>query len=173
MNSNLSVVIQGETGTGKEGLARAVHQWSGRELPQPGPFVVVNCAELSVELADSALFGHKIGAFTGAVRSSPGLFRAAHEGTLFLDEILELPQAVQSKLLRALEAREVLPVGETTPVKIDVRIIAASQEPLEQAVDEGRFRGDLYIRLNGMTLVVLATWFLRRMIVQIFVTHKS
>ena len=154
LNANVSVLIEGETGTGKEGLARAVHEWSGRDLPKPGPFIAVNCAELVAELANSALFGHKKGAFTGADQASLGLFRAAHGGTIFLDEILELPQSVQAKLLRVLEQREVLPVGETAPVKIDVRIVTASQAPLEQAVAEGRFRGDLYMRLNGLTLTL-------------------
>ncbi len=154
VTANMSVLIEGETGTGKEGLARAVHEWSGRDLPTPGPFVAVNCAELGPELADSALFGHKKGAFTGADQASVGLFRAAHGGTIFLDEILELPQSVQAKLLRVLEQREVLPVGETTPVRVDVRVVTASQAPLEQAVAEGRFRGDLYMRLNGLTLTL-------------------
>ena len=168
VTSNVSVVIEGETGTGKEGLARAVHEWSSSDPREPGPFIAVNCAELTPELADSSLFGHKKGAFTGADRTTLGLFRAAQGGTIFLDEILELPQSVQPKLLRVLEQREVLPVGETAPVKIDVRIVSASQASLEQAVAEGRFRGDLYMRLNGLTLALPPLRFRREDIAPLF-----
>jgi len=146
--SDLPIVVQGETGTGKEGLARAVHAWSGRA----GAFVAVNCAALPEALAEGELFGYRRGAFTGAERSSAGHFRAAHGGTLFLDEVLELPATLQSKLLRVLEQREVVPLGESTAVAVDIRIVVAAQEPLREAVKEGRMRGDLFARLDGMTV---------------------
>jgi two-component system response regulator FlrC len=144
------ITIEGETGTGKEGLARAIHTWSERS----GQFVGVNCATIQPQLAEATLFGHRKGAFTGADRAAVGYFRAAHGGTLLLDEIVELPSAVQAKLLRALEEKEVVPVGETEPVKIDVRVLAATQEPLGQAVRERRFRADLMARLEGLTVVL-------------------
>lgn len=150
LKNDLPVLIQGETGTGKEGMARAVHGWSGRL----GPFVAVNCAAIPPHLAEAELFGYRKGAFTGADKSSPGLFRAAHGGTLFLDEVVELSSEVQPKLLRVLERSEVLALGETTPVGIDVRIVAATQEPLANAVSERRFRADLYARLDGLTIVL-------------------
>jgi two-component system response regulator FlrC len=148
--SDLPIVVQGETGTGKEGLARAIHAWSQRR----GPWIAVNCAALSPTLAESQLFGHRKGAFTGADQAQLGFFRAAHGGTIFLDELLELPVALQPKLLRAVEQQEIVPVGETAPVSVDVKIVAATQEPLDEAVREGRFRVDLYARLNGLTMVV-------------------
>jgi transcriptional regulator with PAS, ATPase and Fis domain len=148
--ADLVLVLQGETGTGKEGLARAVHGWSDRR----GPFVSVNCAALPPHLAEAELFGYRRGAFTGADRSSPGFFRAAHGGTLFLDEVLDLPADVQPKLLRALQEREVQALGETTPIAVDVRLIAAAQEPLANAVKAGRFRTDLQARLDGLTIVL-------------------
>ena len=147
---DLAIVLEGETGTGKEGLARAVHEWSKRR----GPFVAVNCAALPAHLAEAELFGHRRGAFTGADRASLGLFRSAHGGTLFLDEVLELPPAVQPKLLRVLQQREVQGLGEATPVAVDVRIVAAAQEPLANAVKAGRFRADLQARLDGLTIVL-------------------
>lgn len=149
-NSNLPVIVQGETGTGKEGLARAIHGWSGRI----GPFVAVNCATITPELAEATLFGHRKGAFTGADRAALGFFRAANRGTLFLDEVAELPLAVQSKLLRALEQREIVPVGDTEPVAVDVRVLTAAQESLQVAVGERRFRADLYARLDGLAIVL-------------------
>ena len=148
--TDLPITIEGETGTGKEGLARAVHAWSERV----GNFVGVNCATIQPELAEATLFGHRKGAFTGADRAAIGYFRAASGGTLLLDEIVELPLAVQAKLLRALEEKEVVPVGETDPVRIDVRVLAATQEPLRQAVRERRFRPDLMARLEGLTVVL-------------------
>lgn len=163
-SSSLPLVIQGETGTGKEGLARAVHAWSQRS----GAFVAVNCAALPVHLAESELFGHKKGAFTGADRASPGLFRAAHQGTLFLDEIQELPASIQPKLLRALEQREVLPIGEVTPVPVDVRTVVATQESLAKAVANGRFRADLQARLDGLTVVLPPLRMRREDIVPLF-----
>lgn len=147
---DLPVIVQGETGTGKEGAGRAFHTWSDRA----GPFVAVNCAALPAPLAEAELFGYRKGAFTGADGSSPGLFRAANGGTIFLDEVLELPLAIQPKLLRVLEEREVLPLGETKPVPIDVRIIVATQEPLGDAVADRRFRADLHARLDGLTVVL-------------------
>jgi len=150
ISSDVPVVIQGETGSGKEGVAQAIHRWSARV----GPLVAVNCATLPEHLAESELFGHKKGAFSGADRASPGLFLAADGGTLFLDEILELSLSLQAKLLRAIERREVLPLGETKPVCVDIRIIAAAQEPLADAVADGRFRADLHARLDGLTVTL-------------------
>jgi DNA-binding NtrC family response regulator len=146
--SGLPVVVEGETGTGKEGLARALHAWSGRS----GPFVAVNCGAIPEALAEAELFGYRKGAFTGADRAHQGHFRAANGGTLLLDEIIDLPPSVQTKLLRVIEQREVAPLGESERVPIDVRIVVAAQESLATAVKERRFRADLYARLNGMTL---------------------
>jgi DNA-binding NtrC family response regulator len=146
--SALPVIVEGETGTGKEGICRALHAWSGRR----GPFLAVNCGAIPEALAEGELFGYRKGAFTGADRAHLGHFRAADRGTLLLDEIAELPAALQSKLLRVLEQRELVPLGESEPIAIDVRIVAAAQEPLAQAVKEHRFRADLYARLNGVTL---------------------
>jgi two-component system response regulator FlrC len=148
--ADLPIIVQGETGTGKEGMARAIHGWSKRG----GAFVAVNCAALPPHLAEAELFGYRKGAFTGADRASTGLFRAAHGGTLFLDELLELPASVQPKLLRVLEQQEVLPLGETTPVPIEVRVVAATQESLTDAVAEGHFRADLHARLDGLTVIL-------------------
>jgi transcriptional regulator with PAS, ATPase and Fis domain len=149
---DLPIVIQGETGTGKEGTARAIHAWSGRS----GPFVAVNCAALPEELAEAELFGYRKGAFTGAAQTSPGLFRAADGGSIFLDEILDLPPALQPKLLRVLEDRHVRAIGETRDVPVDVRVIAATQESLAGAVAGRRFRADLQARLDGLTVVLPA-----------------
>ncbi len=144
--SDLPILLEGETGTGKEAVSRAIHLWSGRT----GPFVAVNCAALPESLAEAELFGYRRGAFTGAEQASPGHFRAAQRGTLLLDEVCDLPLAVQAKLLRVLEQREVQPLGESTPVRIDVRLIAAAQSPLRAAVEQGRFRADLFARLDGV-----------------------
>jgi transcriptional regulator with AAA-type ATPase domain len=146
--STLPVVLLGETGTGKEGFARAIHLWSGRK----GPFVAVNCAALVPSLAEAELFGYRKGAFTGAERASAGHFRAAQGGTLLLDEITDLPEAIQAKLLRALEQHEIMPLGESAAVMVDVRIVAATQIPLSQVVAEKKFRPDLSARLDGMTV---------------------
>lgn len=148
--TDLPVIVQGETGTGKEGLARALHAWSQRK----GAFVAVNCAAIPAAMAEGELFGYRKGAFTGAERANAGFFRAADGGTLFLDEILELPAAIQAKLLRVLEQREVQPLGEAQPVRIDVRVVCATQEPLPRAVGEKRFRADLLARLDGLTVVL-------------------
>lgn len=146
--TDLPIVLEGETGTGKEGAARFVHAASCRR----GPFIAVNCAAVPQAMAEAELFGYRKGAFTGAERASEGFFRAAQGGTLFLDEILELPAAIQPKLLRVLEQREVQPLGEPRPVAVDVRIVCATQEPLSTAVAEKRFRPDLFARLDGVTI---------------------
>lgn len=149
--SDATVLVLGETGTGKEGIARYIHATSPRA---DKPFVAVNCAALPDTMLEAILFGHAKGAFTGAAGASEGLFRAADGGTLLLDEIAEMPLALQAKLLRAIQEREVLPVGATQPVKIDVRIIAAANRELATEVQEGRFRADLYWRLNVMPLAL-------------------
>jgi two-component system response regulator FlrC len=146
--SDLPIMVHGETGTGKEWTARAIHKWSGRS----GPFLAVNCAALPESLAEAELFGYRKGAFTGADRASPGYFRAAHGGTLLLDEIVDLPLGLQAKLLRVLEEREVVPLGDSTPVSVDVRIVAAAQQSLEEAVAERRCRADLCARLDGLAV---------------------
>jgi DNA-binding NtrC family response regulator len=147
--SPLPVMILGESGSGKEVAARAVHELSGRSS---GPFVPVNCGAISRELAEAELFGHERGSFTGAVSSAPGAFGAADGGTLFLDEIGDLPPPLQVKLLRALEAGEVKPVGAARPRAIDVRVVCATHQDLRARVREGAFREDLYYRLRGVTV---------------------
>ncbi|MCC7035415.1 MAG: sigma-54-dependent Fis family transcriptional regulator [Acidobacteria bacterium] len=149
--SNVTVLITGETGAGKEVIARALHQASGRH---DGTFLPFNCTTVPREMLDSQLFGYRRGAFTGAGEEYPGLIRSAAGGTLFLDEIGEMPLDLQPKLLRFLESGEVLPLGETRPVAVDVRIVAATNADLEQLVNEGRFREDLYYRLNVVRLRV-------------------
>ena len=149
--SDANVLIVGETGTGKELIARQVHDGSHR---CGGPFVAVNCGALSDTLVDSELFGHEKGAFTGAVGAKPGWFEAANGGTLFLDEIGDLPLSMQVKLLRVLQEREVVRLGSRTGISIDVRVVAATNVDLQQAVVDGRFRGDLFYRLNVVRLDV-------------------
>jgi PAS domain S-box-containing protein len=143
--TDVTVLIEGETGTGKELVARAIHDESTR---RKGPFIAVNCAGLSEELAASQLFGHRRGAFTGAVADAPGMFEAARSGTLFLDEIGDLPPRVQTTLLRVLEERAVMRLGETQLRPVDVRIVAATNRELVKEVAAGRFRSDLLYRVR-------------------------
>ena len=140
-----TVLILGESGTGKELVARAIHM---KSLRYAGPFIAVNCAAFPETLLESELFGYKKGAFTGAVADKAGLFEVAHKGTLFLDEVAEIPLPTQAKLLRAIEEREFYRLGDTSPRQVDVRIIAATKQPLEERVAEGSFREDLFYRLN-------------------------
>jgi transcriptional regulator with GAF, ATPase, and Fis domain len=144
----LSILLLGETGTGKDVLARAVHAASRRD----GPLVAVNCAALPKELAESQLFGHKKGAFSGATDHHRGYFVAAHGGSLFLDEVGDLSLEVQAKLLRVIETMEVMPVGAVDTVRVDVRLVAATCQDLQKQVELGRFRQDLYHRLRGVAL---------------------
>lgn len=148
-NSDCSVVIHGESGTGKELLARFIHHNSMRAN---GPFIAFNCGALHEEIAASELFGHEKGAFTGANATKIGLFEAAQGGTLFLDEVAEMPLLMQVKLLRVLQERELMRVGSTEPINIDVRVVAASNRNLKDAVEQGQLRNDLYFRLNVVTL---------------------
>jgi transcriptional regulator with PAS, ATPase and Fis domain len=144
----LSVVLRGASGTGKEVVASELHRLSGR----PGRFGAVNCAAIPALLLESELFGFKRGAFSGADRDKPGLIRAADGGTLFLDEIGDMPLDAQAKLLRVLQAKEVLPLGATIPEKVDIRVICATHRDLDRMQREGRFREDLYARLNEYEL---------------------
>jgi sigma-54 dependent transcriptional regulator len=144
------VLITGESGTGKEIVARQLHKLSGRK----GPFVAVNCGALTPSLAEAELFGHQAGAFTGATETRPGWFEAANGGTLFLDEIAELSLGLQVKLLRVLQESEVVRVGARKAIPLDLRVVAASNVDISQAVAEGRFRLDLYYRLNVISVVV-------------------
>ncbi|HEY9257519.1 sigma-54 dependent transcriptional regulator, partial [Chitinophaga sp.] len=143
--TNTSVLLLGESGTGKERFAHAIHK---KSLRKNKPFITVNCAALPVSLLESELFGHERGAFTGAVQKRIGKFEQANGGTLFLDEIGELPLEAQVKLLRALQEREIEKLGGDKPVKVDVRVIAATNRNLEKEVADGKFRLDLYYRLN-------------------------
>jgi len=168
--NDLTVLITGESGTGKELVSRAIHVGSHRSA---GTFLPYNCTTTGRDLADSQLFGHRRGSFTGAVSDQPGLIRTAAGGTLFLDEIGDLPLDVQPKLLRFLEQHEIMPIGETKPQRVDVRVIAATNADLEQRVAEGKFREDLYYRLSVIRIHVpplrerreeiphLSTFFLR------------
>ena len=168
--NDLTVLITGESGTGKELIARAIHVGSSRNA---ATFLPYNCTTTTRELADSQLFGHRRGSFTGAVSDQPGLIRTAAGGTLFLDEVGDLPLDVQPKLLRFLEQGEIMPVGENRPQPVDVRVLAATNADLEQRVAEGKFREDLYYRLSVIRIHVpplrqrreeiphLSTFFLR------------
>ena len=144
------VLILGESGTGKELIARFIHDESGRK----GKFVSINCAAIPEDLFESELFGYEKGAFTGATSRKTGLFVEADGGTLFLDEIGEMPLSLQAKLLRVLQEKEVRPIGGLKPVKVDVKVVAATNKDLEKLVKEGKFREDLYYRLNVLSLVV-------------------
>lgn len=149
--TNISVLILGESGTGKEYIARMIHEKSRRASK---PFVAVDCGSLSMELAPSELFGHLKGSFTSAISDKRGVFEEAEGGTVFLDEVGNLPYEVQKQLLRALQEQKVRPVGSVVDVKVDVRIIAATNENLERAIEEGRFRQDLYHRINEFSINV-------------------
>jgi DNA-binding NtrC family response regulator len=166
------VLFEGESGTGKDLAAAAIHRGS---LRSKAPFIPVNCGAVPPDLLESEFFGHIRGAFSGAVADHLGLFRAAHGGTLFLDEVAELPPPLQVKLLRALEEKEIRPVGSARTFPVDVRIIAATNRPLEQAIKEGALRQDLFYRLNVVRIVMpplrerredipsLVTYFLRQL----------
>ncbi len=151
--ANSNVLVLGESGSGKEVIARAIHAQSVRRL---GPFVPVNCSALPEQLLESEFFGHRKGAFTGAAESRRGLFEEAEGGTLFLDEIGDMPTALQAKLLRVLQDKKVRPLGENALRTVNVRVIAATHQPLKKLVSEGRFREDLYYRLAVVTLTAPA-----------------
>jgi transcriptional regulator with GAF, ATPase, and Fis domain len=147
---NLTISIRGESGTGKELIATAIHALSGR----PGPFLALNCGALPANLVASELFGYRKGAFSGAEEDRPGLFRSAERGTLLLDEIGELPLDSQAALLRVLQEGEVLPLGGTRPVPVDVRVLSATSRDLGALAEQGRFRRDLYQRLAGYAVTL-------------------
>ncbi len=149
--TDTTVLLTGETGTGKEVFAQAIHQESSREKKN---FVALNCSAFSKELLESEMFGHKAGAFTGAVKDQKGLFEEANNGTIFLDEIGELALDLQAKLLRVIETREFIKIGDTKPTKVDVRIIAATNRDLQKEIEAGHFREDLFYRLSVFQIVL-------------------
>jgi formate hydrogenlyase transcriptional activator len=149
--TDATVLVQGETGTGKELVARAIHDLSGRSKQ---PLIKVNCAAIPATLLESELFGHEKGSFTGAFAQKLGRFELAHRGTLFLDEIGEIPLELQSKLLRAIQEQELERLGGNRTIHVDIRLVAATNRNLKQMVDEGKFRSDLYYRLNVFPLTV-------------------
>ena len=151
LNPQLPVLVHGETGSGKENAAWALHHWSSR---RSGPFVALNCAAIPESLAESELFGNERGAFTGADRARAGVLERASGGTLFLDEVAELPLSVQTKLLRALDEKRITRLGDTRERDVDVRLVAATHKVLEQEVKAGRFRNDLFFRLNAKVVVL-------------------
>jgi len=168
---SVPVLLLGESGTGKEALARALHEMGPRARK---PFVAINCAAIPEPLLESELFGHERGAFTGAVRQVAGRIEAANGGTLFLDEVGDLPPSLQAKMLRFLQEQVIERVGGRVPIRVDVRIVSATNQPLEEQAEQGRFRADLLYRLNSLTLripplrergedpLLLARWFLAR-----------
>lgn len=169
--TDATVLLNGETGTGKEVFAQAIHNASNRSKQN---FVAINCSAFSKELLENELFGHKAGAFTGAMKDSKGIFEEANNGTVFLDEIGEMPLDLQAKLLRVLESGEFLKVGDSKPTKVNVRIIAATNRDLQNEIDNGNFREDLFYRINIFNIVLpslrervidieeLANYFLRK-----------
>lgn len=162
--SPMPVLLLGETGTGKELLAQAIHEESQRS----GEFIAVNCAALTESLVEAELFGHAVGAFTGADRVHKGFLRRADGGTLFLDEVGELPLPVQAKLLRAVEDNLVMPVGSDQQVRVDLRVVCATHRPLSEMIEEGSFRQDLYARLEGVVIELPALRERRADIVPLF-----
>src|SRR5207253_3619930 len=146
-----TVLLAGESGTGKELIARAIHRQGANA---DGRFLPVNCAAIPHDLLENQLFGHRKGSFTGADRDQAGVFVHAGAGTVFLDEIAEMPLATQAKLLRAIEQKEVLPVGANEPVRVEARVLAATNKDLLREVEEGRFREDLYYRLNVVCITL-------------------
>jgi formate hydrogenlyase transcriptional activator len=148
-SADCTVLLQGETGTGKELFARTIHEKSSR---RSGPFVKVNCSAIPAGLLESELFGHERGAFTGAFTQTPGRFRLADGGTIFLDEIGDLPLELQPKLLRVLQEKEFERLGSARTIKVDIRVVAATNQPLQQMVQERKFRADLYYRLDVLPI---------------------
>jgi DNA-binding NtrC family response regulator len=147
-----TVLITGESGTGKELIARAIHEWGTARSPAGGRFLAINCAAIPHDLLENQLFGHRKGAFTGADRDQVGVFVHAGAGTVFLDEVAEMAPATQAKLLRAIELKEILPVGANEPVRVEARVLAATNKDLLLEVEAGRFREDLYYRLNVLCI---------------------